>query len=257
MSRLGLIQSRGIGDIVIALPIAKYYHERGWQVLWPIDRRFLPSFQAAVDYVEFIPFDFTPTVDGFLTTPERLLKARGCDKIVPLYSYLKNTTVANPDYFRSLKFDEYKYAVAGVPFGEKWRLQLKRNRGREQALFDHVVRAKRYVVRQLEGSNCRLSCGDRNAPPAADQVIDIQNLTDNIFDWLLVLERASALVLIDSCFANLVDQLGLSAKKTFILRSDVRFTPVLRGEWTICAPAPTAVAENPAPVNASVAPAGV
>jgi len=27
--KLGLIQSRGIGDIIIGLPIAKYYHDRG------------------------------------------------------------------------------------------------------------------------------------------------------------------------------------------------------------------------------------
>jgi len=57
---LGLIQSRGIGDIIIALPIAKYYHDRGVEVYWPIDARFLPSFQNAVDYVKFIPFPFHP-----------------------------------------------------------------------------------------------------------------------------------------------------------------------------------------------------
>jgi len=232
MRKLGLIQSRGLGDIIIALPIAKYYHDRGWTVLWPIDERFLPSFAAAADYVEFIPFTFTANVEGFLMNPMRLLKGRGCEKIIPLYSYLTNTSVADATLAASLKFDEYKYAIAGVPFAEKWNLQIRRDPAREQQLFDRVVRAQKYVVRQLEGSNCRLAADD-TALGECEQVIDIEPLTDNIFDWILVLERSALLVLIDSCYANLVDQLGLRVRKTFVLRSDVRFTPVLRGEWRV------------------------
>lgn len=234
MQKLGLIQSRGIGDIIIALPIAAWYHARGVTVHWPIDRRFLPSFASAVDYVEFIPFDFTPSLDGFLMTPMRLLKDRGCDKIVPLYSHLTNTTIANQDYFRSLKFDEYKYAIAGVPFGEKWNLQIKRNPEREQALFDRVVRSDHYVVRQVEGSNFKAEYTDRDIA-AAEQVIDVTDVTDNIFDWLMVFERAQSLVLVDSCFANLVDQLNLPVRKKFLFRSPVNFTPVMRGAWEFCA----------------------
>lgn len=232
MRKLGLIQSRGLGDIIIALPIAKYFHDRGWHVVWPIDQRFLPSFGPAVDYVEFIPFDFTATLEGFLMTPMRLLKACGCERIIPLYSHLNNTSVANADLARSLKFDEYKYAIAGVPFREKWNLSIRRNPEREQRLFDQVVRSPRYSVRQLEGSNCRLRF-DAPETPDTDQTIDITPLTDNIFDWLLVLERASSLVLIDSCYANLVEQMGWSKEKTFILRSSANFTPVLQGNWKI------------------------
>ena len=55
---LGLEQTRGIGDIIIALPIAKWYHDRGVKVYWPIDERFFGSFNRAVDYVEFLPFSF-------------------------------------------------------------------------------------------------------------------------------------------------------------------------------------------------------
>lgn len=232
MKKLGLIQSRGLGDIIIALPIARYFAQRGWHVVWPIDQRFLPSFVDAVDYVEFLPLQFEQTLDGFLMTPMRMLKERGCEKIIPLYSCLTGVSISNPAYFNSLKFDEYKYAIAGVPFGEKWNLQIKRNPEREQALYDRVVRADRYVVRQLEGSNFRAEI-DGALTRQYEQVVDIEPVTDNIFDWLLILEKAAALVMIDSCFANLVDQLGFSAEKTFILRSEVRFTPVLRGNWHI------------------------
>ena len=244
MKRLGLIQSRGIGDIIIALPIAKYHHDRGWHVCWPIDRRFLPSFVSAVDYVEFIPFDFEPSIEGFLMKPMRLLKEKGCEKIVPLYSHLSGTSIANADYFRSLKFDEYKYAIAGVPFSEKWNLQLKRNPEREQALYDRVVRSERYAVRQVEGSNFRTMYNDADLA-RMEQVIDITSITDNILDWLLVLERAQLLVLVDSCFANLVDQLNLTVRKKFLFRSDLRFTPVMRGAWEFCAPSIQAAQHGP------------
>lgn len=240
MRKLGLVQARGLGDIIIALPIARYFHDRGWHVVWPIDRTFLTSFAPAVDYVEFLPFDFTADAEGFLLTPMRLLKAAGCEKIIPLYSYLPGIAIADPVLFKSLKFDEYKYAITEVPFGEKWNLALQRNPEREQALYDRLVRKERYVVRQLSGSDCRLQCDDPRVQQA-EQVIEIEPLTDSIFDWLLLLEKASGLLLIDSCFSNLVEQLGIRTPKTFVFRSDVRSTPVLRGEWKLRGTKPTAL----------------
>lgn len=231
--RLGIIQSRGIGDIIIALPIAKWYHDRGIEVHWPIDARFLPSFESAVDYVRFIPFPFEPTAEGFVHRPLRLLKAVPCQQIVSLYSYLSNCAVNVPALFHSFKFDEYKYAVAGVPFAQKWRLKLKRNPERERAFYDRVVRSENYVVVHRQGSSAKTDA----AIPAKfkdHQVIAIEELTDCIFDWLLVLERAKFLLLLDSCFANLVEQLGFPNEKIFVLRSEVRFTPVLRSNWSYC-----------------------
>jgi hypothetical protein len=52
--KIGLIQSRGLGHIIIALPIARYFVDRGNEVLWPIHEEFVPSFRHAAPYVEFI-----------------------------------------------------------------------------------------------------------------------------------------------------------------------------------------------------------
>jgi hypothetical protein len=228
--KLGLIQSRGIGDIIIALPIAKWYHDRGVEIYWPIDARFLSSFTSAVDYVRFIPFVFKPDIEGFLNAPKRLLKAVGCDKVVCLYSFLSNVPSTYPAFFATLKFDEYKYAAAGVPFAEKWNLSIRRNAKREQALFDRTVRNENYVVVHRQGSNTH-SHVSVPARFADHQVIEIDERTDCIFDWLLILERARFLTLLDSCFANLVEQLGFGNEKVFILRSQIQFTPVLRSNW--------------------------
>lgn len=228
--RLGLIQSRGIGDIIIALPIAKYYHDRGVDVYWPIDEKFLPSFKDAVDYVTFIPFNFKPDLDGFLQKPMAMLKAVPCERIVTLYSYLSGTLVSNKAFYGSLKFDEYKYAIAGVPFSEKWNLSIKRDSKREEALFKTVVCKDDYVVVHKHGSNFHKDIVVSQRFKGM-QVVEIDEKTPNIFDWLLVLEHARCLILLDSCFANLVDQLGLPNEKIYIFRSEIRFTPVLRGNW--------------------------
>ena len=48
MENVGLIQPRGIGDIVISLPIAKYYADQGYAVHMPIFKPFIESFSSAV-----------------------------------------------------------------------------------------------------------------------------------------------------------------------------------------------------------------
>jgi hypothetical protein len=228
--KIGLIQSRGIGDIIIALPIAKYYSDRGYDVYWPIDQRFAPSFSQSVDYVNFIPFKFEANVQGFLNVPIELLRKAGCDRSIPLYSYLSGDNSGNKAYFNSLKFDEYKYAAAGVPFREKWNLSVRRDPGREERLYRQLVTQDDFVVVHQQGSNFKSKFGIP-APFRKCQVIEIAERTENIFDWLGILERARLLILIDSCFSNLVEQLGFENEKVFALRSDVRFTPVLRGNW--------------------------
>jgi hypothetical protein len=235
ISKLGLVQSRGIGDIIIALPIAKHFHDRGISIYWPIDERFLPSFETAVDYVKFLPFRFEPNLDGFLRNPLRLFREAGCDRYVVLYSVLTTQGaefqgVTNKALSASLKFDEYKYAVAGVPFGEKWNLSIRRDLKREEALYRELVTRDDYVVVHRAGSNFEAAF---NVPERHREmlVVEVSERTPNIFDWLTIFERAKHLYLIDSCFSNLVEQLNLPTEKTFLLRSDIRFTPVLRNKW--------------------------
>ena len=230
--RVGIIQSRGLGDIIIALPIAKYYFDRGCSIYWPIDKRFISSFKEAVKYVNFLELNFEPSLSGFLTEPEAMLKSLGCSKILNLYSYLSGTTSLHPEYFNSLKFDEYKYAVSSVPFLEKWNLSIKRNTTREDELYRKLVNNPKYIIVHNIGSNFQFKL---DIPDCFidHQVIYIEEQTNCIFDWLCTIEKASFLIMIDSCFSNLVDQLNINVSKMLILRSDVRFTPVFKSNWII------------------------
>jgi len=173
----------------------------------------------------------SPTREYFLDEPLRLLAKYGCSKVIILYSYLSGAHVADTRLAGSLKFDEYKYAIAGVPFDQKWHLELARDEKREQALFDRLELDGEYICVHDTGSDVS---HDILFPQDNDRdltVVRISELTDDLFDWLLTLERASKLVLMDSCFANIVEQLNLPNEKILVLRSPVGFTPVYKNGW--------------------------
>ena len=229
--KIGIIQSRGIGDIIIALPIAKFFADCGNEVYWPIDQSFIPSFRFAAPYVAWIPLKHEG--DWFFQTPLKILEKCGCQRILPLYSYLTHLPqVPNPEFSKFLKFDEYKYAIAGVPFREKWNLHIVRNYERENELFKKCMQERNdeFVVAHLRASDYEakpnLAPLIKNLP-----IIQISPLTDNIFDWLTTIERASLRIMVDSCFSNLTEQLRMPGRKIYIPKLSGPWTPVLLSDW--------------------------
>lgn len=261
--KLGIIQVRGIGDAIIALPIAEYYNNRGMDVYFALDDRFCEPFQYAAPYCNFIPvpFDaFNPdwgiNNEYWYELPLNLLKSAGCNHVIsfPYHeSHLLASTkderihgalkhrfqgelekrITDLQLFQHLKFDEYKYATAKVPFENKWKLTINRNYEREQNLFNKLVPpGKRYVVTHLEGSDVKYNPDNMNFDREKFNVINITpDETTNVFDWLTIIERADTIVCLDSVFCNLIEQLNIPNKKHFIRRSSIQMTPVLKNEW--------------------------
>jgi hypothetical protein len=230
--RLGLIQSRGIGDIVIALPIAAYYAKRGYEVIWPISEHFINHFRDAVDYVEFVSLEEDSANRWYYDTPLSILQHRGCDKIIPLYNALRRPGYpVRRDLARSLHFDEYKFKVAKVPFKEKWNLRIKRNSVRELDLFEQEVQSERYILIQQQASDARVDIAITGHGDDV-KIVEITEKTDCIFDWLTIIERASTLIMIDSCFLNLVNQLSIGpTDRYYIAKASTQGTPILGPGW--------------------------
>jgi hypothetical protein len=227
--KIGLIQTQRFGDVIIALPIAKYFADQGHEVLWPVHANYISHFAQAAPYVRFLPI--MGEGDLLFDAPMMLLRDQGCERILSLYSYLRGEDdKIDKRLAKFLTFDAYKYAVAGVPFREKWNLSIVRNRAREEALYREVVQAEPYVCCHLEASFAKVTL-DPTKLPAVKQTIEITPRTDCIFDWLTVIERASMLVMIDSCYANLVDQLKLPNRKAFIPKVANPGSPILAGDW--------------------------
>jgi hypothetical protein len=231
--KLGIIQSRGLGDIVIALPIARHYQREGWEVLWPIAEQWVEMMNRAAPWVKWIPITVDPG-PFFYDVPLQRLKNFKCDEIVCLYQALTGQDFHNEVFFQHTKFDQYKYIKTGVPFKEKWNLRecLVRDTQREQALYDQLVTNTNYVVVHLTGSDHRADF-DRSIIPADWQTIEIfDNMASSVFDWLMVLERAQSLILVDSVFSNIVDQMSIGDDRYFIPRSHIGLTPVQGNDWT-------------------------
>lgn len=263
MSKIGFIQVRGIGDCIVALPITKYYHNLGHEVYLALDERFCESFQSAAPWCTFVPVPFSafkPELgiynEYWYELPNMLLREQGCTTIISFPQHESIIISRNPDsdvakhlmhrvkdiyeaaafnaqVYKHLKFDEFKYCVAQVPFKEKWNLQLTRNYERENALYDKLVdKSKKQIVAHLHGSNIRIEENNIQYDKDKFQLIAITpGHTDNIFDWLTIIEKATTLMLIDSVFFNIVEQLNLPNEKYFIRRSPMESTPVLGNEW--------------------------
>ena len=234
--KIGLIQTRGLGDIIIAAPIAQYFIAQGHEIYWPIDSTFIDSFQFAFPEINFIPINPLESKPNskeyFYATPSLELQKIKCEKIFCLYSHLSGHDPENIRYQQSLTFDMYKYAITNVPFVQKWNLKLQRNRAREDALFknNELLQTESYSVIHEEGSNFKMGVSDI-IPHKGERLIKITSLTDNFFDWLGIIEKATTIYFIDSVYANLVDQLNFVNNKYLFLRSPSPFTPVYRSNW--------------------------
>ena len=236
MKKLGIIQPGKIGDIIICLPIAKWYYDRGYEIIWPIDKTIINNFVDYVDYVKFIPIEFNCQV------AHQVCFDNNCNMIIDLAftipmanNYNSQNYLAQDQY----TFDEFKYFIANVPFEEKWNLQIKRIIEREDKLKEFLYINDPYVIVQEKASDYV-----RKVEWTNDDVrrVDITKAGKSVFDWIGVLEKSEQLILIESCFSNLVDQLGIQVPKhTLLLKNGyysdelkngrLRGEPVLRLNW--------------------------
>jgi len=231
--RLGIIQSRGLGDIVIALPIARHYYDQGWEVYWPILDSFIPNVEKHVPWVKWVPLQFDAPGRYFYEVPLERLKNFKCDEILPLYQHLTGHDFSQEKYFQYTSFDQYKYLKAGVPFLDKWQLGncITRDMPAEQALYDQLVTNPNYAIVHLEGSDFKAGFDPGMIPEDWSTIYIQEGLTPSIFNWITLIERAQSIIMVDSCMANLTDQLGLGTDHYFIQRSHVGLTPVLNLPW--------------------------
>jgi len=234
--RVGIIQTLGIGDIVIAAPIARHFIDQGHEVFWPIDLDLVEPFQYALPKINFLPVDKRivgkNTADFFIETPKKLLADLQCDIVHILYSHLTGYDFG--PLSKAISFDAYKYAICGVPFSEKWNFKINRNIERESKLFDELGLSieEKYVVFHDQGSKFNYDFeGDCNELFGILKKVRISPLTDNFLDWIGVIEKSSGFFTVNSVYSNLVEQLGLDVIKYFKCQTAAQWTPVFKTKW--------------------------
>ena len=248
---LGIIQSRGLGDILIALPIARHFHRAGRKIYWPVCEEFWGSVRESVSWVHWIPIPADARGMYFYAEPLQRLRGAGCEEILCLYQSLNiMPELSRVPWYQVQHFDEFKYSKAGVPFLQKWTLAecVARNPEREAALVKKLVTTPDYYVTHLASGSFSCSPSLPFIPEGWQHIAITPQATDCVFDWLSVIEGARALVCIDSSIANLVDQFkmgGSTLQKYWIPRSHIHLTPVLGTAWTILDPPAGSLAAKP------------
>lgn len=193
-----LIQNDNIGDVIICLPIAQYYTRAGYSVRMVVRTDILTHFNKG----HFNDIQFTDTVDH--------------DESVIDLSYKSNREqYLDQDEYT---FDEFKYSIAKVPFQYKWSLEIKRDKDRELDLYNSLNIQSEYDLIHEVSSDYKL----QHELYSETQLVYIEPKTDCIFDWIHTIENARALLFVESCFSNLVDQLAISNKSQYILHTPDR-----------------------------------
>lgn len=269
MKKLGIVCPRGGGDIIIVLPIAKWYYDLGYEIHWVIDKIYYDTFVLACPWINFIKIspdeeDQGPLYGNIFNSywcekPVELLKELNCEPIFRfLYEDIKykipGTERRIQDDPLSIKafqsrlplfkgFDSYRYAYSNVPFINKWSLSscIERQKDREDSLFNKVITENKphavfHLVQGAGGAN-RVNI-DKNQfiksigfDPEEIQCVEIEQLTDNALDWLKIIETSELYVGLDSMFSNMVDQMLFTNKKYFIRLNELAYCPIFGSNW--------------------------
>lgn len=247
MKKLGIVRPCKIGDLIISLPIGKYYFEQGYKIFWPIMQKYYESFkEAAGHYINFIPI----TNDNFfvVNSARQELENLKIKKILNLTFNTGTFSDQNSLLYKrnNLKFDEFIYKLAEVPFERKWILDIKRNKEAENFIYQKFVKNELYSVGHFDveynkynwkqGEETRSKYYQKSLIFNRNEnfiEIRIEKNVSSIFYWLKILEEANQLFLVDSSFANLVEGLNLKNDKYFLIRSEEKDTPTINQNWKI------------------------
>ncbi|MBI4065850.1 hypothetical protein HY412_01495 [Candidatus Kaiserbacteria bacterium] len=131
------------------------------------------------------------------------------------------------------------YALAGVPHEKKWdNFFVERDIHKERDFFEQIAVEEPYIF--IHDDVVYGSSIDQTRIPSTYKAIrPHKTLTNNIFDYCTLLERAEEIHVVDSAFMFLVDCLAYSnpRQKLFVHRyarqNPPWNLPVLKKQWTI------------------------
>jgi hypothetical protein len=116
---IGIIQPGRMDDIILCLPIAKWYSGKGYRVIWPVESKVFPLF-TYVSYVKAIDLG---KGEWRYTAAIGALFKEGIDKIIDLDIGFSRDEENLVDF--DLSPQERKYKDAEVPFEERHKLVIE------------------------------------------------------------------------------------------------------------------------------------
>jgi hypothetical protein len=138
----------------------------------------------------------------------------------------------------AIQFDEMYYRQANIPFEVRWDgFYVKRDNCRELDLFKHFnVKEGEYIFVHDTYSTETPPMRTEFITPGFPIIKPIKGLTDNIFDYLYLIENAKEIHCVCSSFKNLVDSFVVTPPLFFhknrrSFRDNKRWISNCRGNW--------------------------
>lgn len=213
------------GDIIICAPIAKDYADRGFKVYWPVRVEYL-DLVSRFDYVTPIPLPEINLINKFGDREDKnmsdiLMGQSICKEMNSTYLHVGDrfvdgiTPFATPRLFGET-IEEKKYRISEVDFSKKHELVWRRDKQKEDELYNIVVSKEPYVFAHLDqsdGTSVDLPVEDQNVV----KCVPIEGY--NILDWYKVIMNAQEIYCIESSLHCFVDGLGDRVKSVKYLLS--------------------------------------
>lgn len=200
-------QPAGLGDILYTLKIAKSMVDKGFQVIWPVIKEY--SFISRYIRDNNITF-----IDETAWFPYKSIYQHGAP-VQPTKDFIFLPLQTADRLYPNISIIESKYALAGLTH-DNWQdsVRIRRNAGKEGELFYEALSlsdGEEYIfVNSLYGSppNSVNLQGIRH--PDDNRVINLSYLEGfNPFDWSKVIEEASAIYTVDTCFVSIIEKLAI------------------------------------------------
>ncbi len=196
-----IVQPGRLGDIIICLPIAEYYHKNGYTIYWPILSQYANTF-VNIDYVNAIPIKNI----GIEKVVSNIYKStKNYSKIIDLSFGFEHSALNQwweEEYKKNISFVKYKYQLAKVEEQNRWKLSWNRNIEKENELFQQLDLNTPYFLVHTQTHNFKLPLDIENKCVHFNQIGNF-----NIFDWYKVIVNATEIHCIDSSLANFIETL--------------------------------------------------
>tara|TARA_R100000908_G_C3747826_1_gene142832 strand:+ start:851 stop:1543 length:693 start_codon:yes stop_codon:yes gene_type:complete len=202
-------QPAGLGDIFYTQKIAKKIlsENKANIVIWPVIDNFIYLKDYLIDEnIKYVKLsDFVKPINSFEV------------QLDGIHEYLNTTTIMLAKY-ESVGLDPSDWANY---------FKFERNIKREERLYNKLI------TPEIEGEGYILRSEYYGSPPKPARynlpyegkfnIIDIKFYENvNIFDWCKIIENASEIHMVDTCFIYICEKLNLKSKSNFLYS---RFKP--------------------------------
>lgn len=214
MPKLMMIQPGAFGDLLMCMPIAKWYAVNGYEIYWPVRSHFLPLLKY-LDYVIPIELD-----DRVLDSDWMKSDVMKCLEVQSDFDYVLNLADRGPHSTAQLfdeKVDVCKYRLADVPFEQRYNLEWSRNLEKECQLQIDIfgitlddnsadsIKIDEYILGALQFSNGKVDW-PTEAVNSQFKLIEMDKRDEyTIFDWYPIILNASSIFAIESGFGAFID----------------------------------------------------